>query len=103
MSSPPSRTNDAPSAAIRLIDMGIQPFLVASSLLTVIAQRLVRNLCSSCKIEYTLPIRSAVHSTSRPEAAFKPEGCSNSPGDGSREGGLPLRIMEVTDPFASLS
>ncbi|MBL3539878.1 ATPase, T2SS/T4P/T4SS family, partial [Aminivibrio sp.] len=52
-------TNDAPSAAIRLIDMGIQPFLVSSSLLTVIAQRLVRNLCSACKEEYELPEKVA--------------------------------------------
>ncbi|MBN3039507.1 MAG: type II/IV secretion system protein, partial [Candidatus Omnitrophica bacterium] len=42
-------TNDAPSAPIRLIDMGIEPFLVASSLEGVIAQRLVRVICSECK------------------------------------------------------
>ncbi|MGN0866214.1 MAG: GspE/PulE family protein [Oligosphaeraceae bacterium] len=42
-------TNDAPSAVPRLIDMGIKPFLVASSLRAVMAQRLVRRLCKSCK------------------------------------------------------
>lgn len=42
-------TNDAVSSALRLIDMGVDPFLVASSLKTVVAQRLVRKLCSSCK------------------------------------------------------
>jgi len=42
-------TNDAPSAVARLIDLGVQPFLVASSVRAVVAQRLVRRLCNSCK------------------------------------------------------
>lgn len=46
-------TNNAPSAATRLIDMGVEPYLVASSLIGVLAQRLVRTLCDSCKKEYT--------------------------------------------------
>ena len=44
-------TNDAPSAFTRLIDMGIEPFLVASSVEAVMAQRLVRNICPGCKVE----------------------------------------------------
>jgi type II secretory ATPase GspE/PulE/Tfp pilus assembly ATPase PilB-like protein len=44
-------TNDAPSAFTRLIDMGIEPFLVASSVEAVMAQRLVRNICQHCKVE----------------------------------------------------
>jgi len=44
-------TNDAPSAFTRLIDMGIEPFLVASSVEAVLAQRLVRTICPHCKIE----------------------------------------------------
>jgi len=46
-------TNDSPSAFTRLIDMGVEPFLVSSSLLGVLAQRLVRKVCSKCKEEYT--------------------------------------------------
>jgi len=42
-------TNDAPSAVARLIDLGVQPFLVASSVRAVMAQRLVRKLCNNCK------------------------------------------------------
>jgi general secretion pathway protein E len=42
-------TNDAPAAVTRLLDMGIEPFLLSSSLLGVLAQRLVRKLCPSCK------------------------------------------------------
>ena len=45
-------TNDAPSAFTRIIDMGIEPFLVASSLIAVLAQRLVRRLCEDCKEAY---------------------------------------------------
>ena len=44
-------TNDAPSAFTRLIDMGIEPFLVASSVEAVLAQRLVRTICPKCKTE----------------------------------------------------
>jgi type IV pilus assembly protein PilB len=46
-------TNDAPGAVTRLMDMNIEPFLLSSSLAGVIAQRLVRKICSNCKEEYT--------------------------------------------------
>ncbi|MCK4379162.1 MAG: Flp pilus assembly complex ATPase component TadA, partial [Deltaproteobacteria bacterium] len=46
-------TNDAPGCASRLLDMGIQPFLVASSLLLVVGQRLARRLCPHCKEVFT--------------------------------------------------
>ena len=45
-------TNDAPSAVTRLIDMGIEPYLITSSVRGVIAQRLVRKICSKCKVSY---------------------------------------------------
>jgi len=46
-------TNDAPSALTRLIDMGIEPFLIASSVIGILAQRLVRLTCDKCRQEYT--------------------------------------------------
>jgi type II secretion system protein E len=46
-------TNDSPSAFTRLIDMGIEPFLVASTVEGVMAQRLVRTICADCKVEWT--------------------------------------------------
>jgi type IV pilus assembly protein PilB len=46
-------TNDAPSSITRLIDMGVQPFLVASSVMAIMAQRLVRVICTKCKESYT--------------------------------------------------
>jgi type IV pilus assembly protein PilB len=44
-------TNDAPSAITRLIDMGVKPFLVASSIQAIMAQRLIRVICPDCKVE----------------------------------------------------
>jgi general secretion pathway protein E len=48
-------TNDAPGAVTRLVDMGVEPFLVASSLLAVLAQRLIRKACTKCGEEYVPP------------------------------------------------
>jgi len=45
-------TNDAPSAITRLLDMGIEPYLISSSLIGVLAQRLVRKICSKCQVAY---------------------------------------------------
>lgn len=53
-------TNDAPSAITRLLDIGIRPFLVASSVKAAMAQRLVRSLCSKCKEEHA-PTESEIH------------------------------------------
>ncbi len=52
-------TNDAPGALTRLVDMGVEPYLVASSLEAVLAQRLVRVLCAHCKQEDTSPTAQA--------------------------------------------
>jgi type IV pilus assembly protein PilB len=46
-------TNDAPSALTRLIDMGVEPFLISSSVIGILAQRLVRTICDKCKEKYT--------------------------------------------------
>ena len=71
-------TNDAPSAATRMIDMGVQPFLLSASLSGVVAQRLVRCLCPICKEEYELDDQTCekidVPSGTR---AYKPVGCPN--------------------------
>jgi type IV pilus assembly protein PilB len=45
-------TNDAPSAVTRLVDIGVEPFMITATLEAVIAQRLVRRVCSSCKTSY---------------------------------------------------
>jgi type IV pilus assembly protein PilB len=48
-------TNDAPSTVARLLDMGLPPFLLSSSLRLVVAQRLVRKICEECKVTYDVP------------------------------------------------
>jgi type II secretory ATPase GspE/PulE/Tfp pilus assembly ATPase PilB-like protein len=53
-------TNDAPGAVTRLVDMKVEPYLVASSLEAVLAQRLVRVLCVHCKVEDTSPTTAAI-------------------------------------------
>ena len=53
-------TNDAPSTVTRLVDLGIEPFLVSSSVICVVAQRLVRRICPDCKHEYA-PEESELH------------------------------------------
>jgi type II secretory ATPase GspE/PulE/Tfp pilus assembly ATPase PilB-like protein len=60
-------TNDAPSAFTRLIDMGIEPFLVASSVEAVMAQRLIRTICPHCKTEQKVS-RDYLHRIGFPEA-----------------------------------
>ena len=54
-------TNDAPSAIVRLINMGIEPFLITSSVIGIVAQRLLRRLCNHCKKEYKAP-KGVLHS-----------------------------------------
>ena len=49
-------TNSAPATITRLIDMGVEPFLIASSLICVLSQRLVRRLCEKCKQKYEPPV-----------------------------------------------
>ncbi len=53
-------TNDAPSTIIRLMNMGIEPFLVTASVNTILAQRLVRTLCAKCKVETKVPLEKLV-------------------------------------------
>ena len=48
-------TNDAPGAVTRLLDLGVAPYLLSASLIAVLAQRLVRKICSNCKTEYEPP------------------------------------------------
>ena len=58
-------TNDAPSAVTRLIDMGVEDYLMSSSLVAILAQRLVRDLCKNCR----RPLGSASLHTAKPSRA----------------------------------
>jgi type II secretory ATPase GspE/PulE/Tfp pilus assembly ATPase PilB-like protein len=80
-------TNDAPGAATRLIDMGIEPYLVASSLEVVVAQRLVRVICKECKTEVPeseARLVRAEFGDLLPPVLYKGVGCRNCQGTGYR-------------------
>jgi type IV pilus assembly protein PilB len=89
-------TNDAPGAPMRLIDMGIEPYLVASSINCVIAQRLARRLCTSCRKPVTVPGKSVGLEDAEVEI-YEGVGCPRCRRTGYR-GRLGLyEVMEVTD------
>ncbi len=71
-------TNDAATAVTRLVDMGIEPFLISSTLTAVIAQRLLRVLCESCKAAYTPNHRETeiFGKLELPETLYKAVGCA---------------------------
>jgi type IV pilus assembly protein PilB len=75
-------TNDAPSALARLVDMGVKPFLASASIQAIMAQRLVRKLCSACKLPHDLDEseRRAVNLTEEVQAGrplFRAAGCTD--------------------------
>jgi type IV pilus assembly protein PilB len=98
-------TNDAPGAVTRLIEMGIESFLVSSAIDCVVAQRLARTLCEHCKKPVTLSVealRDAGFKVDAPVEAFGPGGCSRCGGSGYK-GRLGLyEVMSVTDEIRQL-
>ena len=94
-------TNDAPSAITRLIDMGVKPFLVASALQAILAQRLIRILCPKCKVPdrdpdpYWLRIAGIRAEDLKDRTLYKPRGCDNCTGTGfrGRKGIFEMMIM----------
>jgi general secretion pathway protein E len=82
-------TNDASSTITRLLDMGVEPFLITSTLNAVLAQRLVRRLCPHCREEYA-PSQAALHALSPDlversiERLYHPKGCQACDGTGFR-------------------
>lgn len=76
-------TNDAPSATLRMIDMGVEPYLISATVIGVLAQRLARRLCSNCKEPYEVPamdLRRFGMNVTDPEemiTIYRPVGCEN--------------------------
>lgn len=69
-------TNDALSTVVRLVDMGVEPFLVASSVKCVISQRLVKKICPNCKREHRVTFEDNLLLHTDLKTAFKGNGCS---------------------------
>jgi general secretion pathway protein E len=99
-------TNDAPSAITRLVDMGVEPFLVGSSLVAVLAQRLVRVLCKDCRIPYEATeadlLEIGAQSTGEPMTLYRPEGCAGCNYTGYRGRVGIFELMQVDDDIRSL-
>jgi type IV pilus assembly protein PilB len=99
-------TNDAPSAITRLVEMGIEPFLVASALDCVLAQRLVRTLCSNCKQRTIVPaevMRENGYKALVDLEAYEPVGCRRCGGSGYRGRAGIYEVMSVTSEVRSLA
>lgn len=90
-------TNDAPSALTRLADMGIEPYLLASSILGVLAQRLVRQICPHCKTPYTPTEKELSELGSELKGPFyKGAGCSHCFGTGYKGRHAIYELMPVS-------
>ncbi|MEE2779540.1 MAG: type II secretion system ATPase GspE [Myxococcota bacterium] len=101
-------TNDAPSAFTRLTDMGVEPFLSASSVIAVMGQRLVRGLCKECREPYT-PLRDELvkvgfedpEAILRDHTLYRAVGCDACLGSGYRGRMGIHELMQVTDEVRS--
>jgi type IV pilus assembly protein PilB len=99
-------TNDAPSAITRLVEMGIEPFLVASSLDCIVAQRLARRLCSSCKRRAIIPaqiLRDNGYKALVDLEAYEPVGCRRCGGSGYRGRVGLYEVMDVSPEIQQLA
>src|ERR1043165_2092652 len=100
-------TNDAPSTISRLMNMGIEPFLVATSVNLIQAQRLIRRVCKNCKKEHPTPHEALVEIGFSAEEAksmktYKGKGCSTCNNTGYK-GRIGLyEVMEITDEIREL-
>jgi general secretion pathway protein E len=97
-------TNDAGSAATRLIDMGIEPFLVASSVIGILAQRLTRKICDRCKKPYsaTPELLKSLGITTNGVTFYRGEGCSACKNTGYRERVGIYELIEMHEAIRTL-
>ncbi len=102
-------TNDAPTTITRLTDMGIEPFLVGSSLILVVAQRLIRKLCPDCKQPHDIPKEALVRlgiikSEDEDVVVYKAseKGCPTCNGTGYKGRTAVHEIMEIDDDLRKL-
>ncbi|MDI1240724.1 MAG: type IV-A pilus assembly ATPase PilB [bacterium] len=100
-------TNDAPSTISRLVNMGIEPFLVATSVNIIQAQRLIRRICKDCKEEVHMPAEGLVEIGFKPEEAasiklYKGRGCETCLKTGYKGRVGLYEVMEVTDDLREL-
>ncbi len=98
-------TNDAVSSITRLRDMGIEPYLIASSLIGVVAQRLVRKICPECRTEYTPSEQERILMQNQGAFAdklYKGRGCGNCSSTGYRGRVAIHEVLPMTDELRRL-
>ncbi|MBX7172589.1 MAG: type IV-A pilus assembly ATPase PilB [Pyrinomonadaceae bacterium] len=100
-------TNDAPSTISRMVNMGIEPFLVATSVNIIQAQRLIRRICKDCKEEASIPVEALIETGFSPEEAetlkvYKGKGCNTCNGTGYKGRVGLYEVMEITDELREL-
>ncbi|HYC99831.1 MAG TPA: ATPase, T2SS/T4P/T4SS family [Phycisphaerales bacterium] len=100
-------TNDAPSSIIRLVDLGVEPFLLTATLEGVVAQRLARTICPKCKQAYTPSEEELMELSLRPDDVvgkqfFRGAGCQNCYSSGYRGRMAIFEIMGVDDHMRDL-
>ncbi len=100
-------TNDAPSSINRLMNMGIEPFLVATSVHLIVAQRLVRRICTFCKEPFEVPLAGLVNigfgeQEARSMSLFRGRGCDRCSGTGYKGRVGLYEVMEIDDEVREL-
>jgi type IV pilus assembly protein PilB len=100
-------TNDAPGAVTRLVDMGVEPFLISSSLMAVLAQRLVRTICKKCRTpfeptESQLSLLNLSPHDIGDKAFYYGRGCQNCNDTGYRGRKGIFELLVITDPIRNL-
>ena len=100
-------TNDAPSTIIRLVDLGVENFLLTATVEAIIAQRLVRRICSKCKQEYTPSESELMELELRPDDVtgrtfFRGEGCSACNGSGYKGRLAVFETMTLDDTLREM-
>jgi type IV pilus assembly protein PilB len=101
-------TNDAPSAITRLIDMGVKPFLVSSSVQAIMAQRLVRRICSGCKAPHQYENKELLSVGLKPEDVknvtfYMGAGCSRCRDSGFRGRVAVFELMELDNTLRDMA
>ena len=102
-------TNDAPSTVSRMVNMGIEPFLVGTAVNLIQAQRLVRRVCSKCKVDVTaeVPAKTLIDIGFKPEEietfkVMKGKGCQTCNGTGYKGRVGLYEVMEITEGIRDL-
>jgi type IV pilus assembly protein PilB len=100
-------TNDAASTIIRLINMNVEPFLIADSVILIAAQRLVRRLCKKCCTPHKLPPKALLdmgftQDETKDLTIYKPKGCEGCNNTGYKGRTALFEVMKITDDVRTM-